>query len=50
MAEPRQPDRLSFGEWIARLGAGALGPKGWAVIAIVTLLLIALVGYLIGHG
>ena len=49
MAPPRQPERVSFGEWVARLGGGALGWKGWLVVAIVTLALIAFVGFEIGR-
>jgi hypothetical protein len=49
MAEPRQRDQVSFGEWVGRLGAGALGWQGWVLIAVVALLLIAFVGYLVGH-
>jgi hypothetical protein len=49
MSPPRQPERLSFGEWLGRLGAGAMGPKGWVAVSIVTLLLVAFVGYLVGH-
>jgi hypothetical protein len=49
MARPRQSERVSFGEWIARLGSGAMGWKGWAVVAIITLLLIAFVGYEVGR-
>jgi hypothetical protein len=49
MAQPRQPERVSFGEWVGRLGSGAMGWKGWLVVAIVTLLLIAFVGYEIGQ-
>jgi hypothetical protein len=50
MPQPQQPERVSFGEWVGRLGAGAMGWKGWAVVAAITLLVIALVGYLVGHG
>ena len=49
MTPPRQPERVGLGEWIGRLGGGGLGWKGWAVVAVVTLLLIAFVGYEIGR-
>ena len=49
MARPPQPERVSFGEWISRLGSGALGWKGWLVVALVTLALIAFVGYELGR-
>ena len=48
MAPQRQPERVGFGEWLGRLGGG-LGWKGWTVVAIVTLLLIAFVGYEVGR-
>jgi len=49
VASSRQPQRLSFDEWLGRLGSGAMGWKGWLVVALVTLLLIGFVGYEIGR-